>query len=110
MYGMKMQEDDGCFSVVGNVEDVLGCDKGQAQPVLKRHWCKWDGRPEGRANRMPHISTYLRHKCDPAFPPCVSVFPDEPRAFQSKSGSVGICCAQDHTQPLWCMHAHTRTC
>ncbi len=42
---------------------MLRAEKGQAVPILQRHWCRWDGRPEGRADRMPHIKTYLRHKC-----------------------------------------------
>ena len=46
----------------GSAANVLRAVKGSTEPILKPHWCVWTS-PLGRQHAMPHIKTYLRHRC-----------------------------------------------
>ena len=52
------------MSHAGSAANVLRAAKGSTVPMLKQHWCVWDGNPAavGRQHAMPHIKTYLRHR------------------------------------------------
>ena len=51
---------------------MLRAAKGSTVPMLKQHWCVWDGNPTavGRQHAMPHIKTYLRHRHATCYASC----------------------------------------
>lgn len=57
-------QSDKMSAFAGAATNVLRAAKGSTEPMLKQHWCVWDGRPSavGRQHAMPHIKTYLRHR------------------------------------------------
>ena len=38
--------------------------KEKNRPLLQPYWCKYDGTPAGRRDRMPHMKSYTRFRYD----------------------------------------------
>ena len=49
----------------------MKADKGASRPLLQPFWCRFDGSPAGRQDRMPHIKSYTRFRCATAFVCCL---------------------------------------